>query len=213
MYQSSLFGGFCSIVAVVLWEEAEFSMRSLLSHAHLCLFFVWFLHILMSKATLKAWNSYNRGKYFFGKEEEENVLKWKKGLWSPPLWKKVFFSLCLVNLCSQMDCFSMHASVDKEDMSLSFTVVSKREEEENIAFFFAKTYRENINRLLSDLLVFCSDYCKIHFKLYLVQFIEYVLTYSNLLNWVSNVWLEHLHKRKVFFYRISMRKSNIFFSK
>jgi hypothetical protein len=43
-------------------------------------------------------------------------------------------SLCLVNLCSQMDCFSMHASVDKEDMSLSFTVVSKREE--NIAFFF-----------------------------------------------------------------------------
>ena len=47
-------------------------------------------------------------------------------------------SLCLVNLCSQMDCFSMHASVDKEDMSLSFTVVSKREE--NIAFslFFCK---------------------------------------------------------------------------
>ena len=34
-----------------------------------------------------------------------------------------------------MDCFSMHASVDKEDMSLSFTVVSKREEEENIAFY------------------------------------------------------------------------------
>ena len=30
----------------------------------------------------------------------------------------------------------MHASVDKEDMSLSFTVVSKREEEEeNIAFY------------------------------------------------------------------------------
>ena len=162
MYQSSLFGGFCSIVAVVLWEEAEFSMRSLLSHAHLCLFFVWFLHILMSKATLKAWNSYNRGKYFFGKEEEENVLKWKKGLWSPPLWKKVFFSLCLVNLCSQMDCFSMHASVDKEDMSLSFTVVSKREEE-NIAFFFAKTYRENINRLLFDLLEFCSDKRQLHF--------------------------------------------------
>ena len=38
-----------------------------------------------------------------------------------------------------MDCFSMHASVDKEDMSLSFTVVSKREleetKEENIAFY------------------------------------------------------------------------------
>jgi len=52
--------------------------------------------------------------------------------------KKVYYekSLCLVNLCSQMDCFSMHASVDKEDMSLSFTVVSKREE--NIAFFFCK---------------------------------------------------------------------------
>ena len=47
----------------------------------------------------------------------------------------------------------MHASVDKEDMSLSFTVVSKREEEENIAFFFAKTYRENINRLLADLVM------------------------------------------------------------
>ena len=72
-------------------------------------------------------------------------------------------SLCLVNLCSQMDCFSMHASVDKEDMSLSFTVVSKREEEENIAFFFAKTYRENINRLLFDLLVFCSDKRQLHF--------------------------------------------------
>ena len=46
--------------------------------------------------------------------------------------------LCLVNLCSQMDCFSMHASVDKEDMSLSFTVVSKREE--NIAFSSSSSF-------------------------------------------------------------------------
>ena len=54
-------------------------------------------------------------------------------------------SLCLVNLCSQMDCFSMHASVDKEDMSLSFTVVSKREE--NIAFFFCKEERGGGKRI------------------------------------------------------------------
>ena len=53
-------------------------------------------------------------------------------------------SLCLVNLCSQMDCFSMHASVDKEDMSLSFTVVSKREE--NIAFFFCKYIKNEAHK-------------------------------------------------------------------
>lgn len=50
-----------------------------------------------------------------------DVLKSRKGC-DLCIMKKV----CLVNLCSQMDCFSMHASVDKEDMSLSFTVVSKR---------------------------------------------------------------------------------------
>ena len=58
-------------------------------------------------------------------------------------------SLCLVNLCSQMDCFSMHASVDKEDMSLSFTVVSKRElknQEKKILLSTIKNHRSRAGK-------------------------------------------------------------------